>query len=248
MLRPQPRDDGWQTSPFLLRTSMSSIHFLLSSIAITLLWSSQIALVAADDGGTPIPITTYTDSGDSHCLTPSTTSPNVTLPLGICAVTPGMGSLNLPDYPCANAIVQPYVFSDTACGTEAVLGYFQSDTCYAVYKGAMAAIMLSCDHNNPETPVGTTTIAVGAVATQGAAGGGTPVASGGGGGSSITPSSAASPTNTNTDSDSDPGSPAKNGWSSLDYGARVGIIVALAVGIPPIVIAAWALMYACKGR
>ena len=64
-------------------------------------------------GGTDIPLDFYTDNA---CAVPSTTAANISLELGVCSVTPGLGSFVLQPYPCSSGDVVQYAFSDTACG------------------------------------------------------------------------------------------------------------------------------------
>jgi hypothetical protein len=109
--------------------------------------------------------------------------------------------------------------------------------------GVFSALMLTCDADAEETtpspPTSMTTIAVGAVVNAGTAisttaGGLTTTATGASTTGSTTASSGTSPgTSTSTSNAS--------GWNSLDYGTRVGIIVAIAVGVPPIFIGLYAL-------
>ncbi|OCT53324.1 hypothetical protein CLCR_10665 [Cladophialophora carrionii] len=186
----------------------------------------------ASASGTLIPITFYTNFGfDSGCTTPSTLATNISLELGACVVTPGLGSFHLSPFPCASGSVQNYVFTDTACGQVSRDYYRGGDgSCYTAYYGAMAAIMLSCDQESPEPPTATTTIPVAAVATGASSST-----------SSTTPSSSneggddSSATSTSTtDTSSSSASASASEWNSLDLGTRIGIIVSLAVGVPPI--------------
>jgi len=104
----------------------------------------------------------------------------------------------------------------------------------------MASVMLTCGDNKDETmpaspATATTTVSVGQVVVAA-----TPTTAGGGAATTTqTQSSGSEATggtgtaNTNSNSNS--------GWDSLDYGSRIGIIVAIAVGVPPILIGLWTL-------
>lgn len=201
---------------------------LASFIASALLSGAQLARSSAihlrDTGlGTGIALSLYTDHA---CSTPSASNPNITLGLNVCAVTTGLESFILSPVPCTSGDVAHWVFTDVACGDVSDAYYRGASNnmdCYAAYDGAMAAVMLTCDGDADETepsrPTSTTTIAVGPVATAGASTAAPAVPStssgttgnGGGKGASTTNSAA-------------------SGWNSLDLGARIGIIVALAVG------------------
>jgi hypothetical protein len=163
-------------------------------------------------GGTDIPLDFYTDNA---CATPSTTAANISLELGVCSVTPGLGSFVLQPYPCISGDVVQYAFSDTACGQQnsasrtSIEGY-----CYAEVEGGdIAAIMLSCDQTSPGQPTSTTTITVGPIAT--------------GGSNSSTSSTTGSGDGS---SSSDSSSPA-SGWNSLSLPVRIVIIVGVSVGV-----------------
>ena len=164
-------------------------------------------------GGTDIPLDFYTDNA---CAAPSTTAANISLEVGVCAVTPGLGSFVLEPYPCSSGDVVQYAFSDTACGQPhsasltSIEGY-----CYAELEGGdIAAIMLSCDQTSPGHPTSTTTIAVGPIATGGS-NSSTSSTTGNGDGSSFS---------------SDPDSPT-SGWNSLSLPVRIVIIVGVSVGV-----------------
>lgn len=189
------------------------------------------------------PLALYTDES---CTIPSTSNPNVTLGLNVCAVTTGLESFVIYPPSCTSGSVKPWVFTDVACGTVSS-NYYRganlNDYCYATYHGAMAAVMVTCDGEDatsPSAPTSTTTISVGAVAnaatsTGGSTGGSTATAT-------AASSSSGSGTSTGTGSNAtQTSSSKKSGWDSLDSGARIGIIVALAVGIPPILIGLWTL-------
>jgi hypothetical protein len=164
-------------------------------------------------GGTDIPLDFYTDNA---CATPSTTAANISLELGVCSVTPGLGSFVLQPYPCSSGDVVQYAFSDTACGQPksasrtSIEGY-----CYAEAEGGdIAAIMLSCDQTSPGQPTSTTTITVGPIAT--------------GGSNSSTSSTTGSGDGSSSSSDSS--SPA-SGWNSLSLPVRIVIIVGVSVSV-----------------
>lgn len=167
-----------------------------------------------DASGTPISISVYTDI---ECQTPSTISTNVSLSLGVCAVTPGLGSVSRRDVPCANGVVQVWGFTDITCTTEIFLGLTSyGDGCYGrATPGAVAAILLNCDENSPGTPTATTTIKVAPIAT--------------GGSSSAKASSSAGSTSYGGESGS--ATNASSGWDALSTGAKVGIIAGSLVGI-----------------
>jgi hypothetical protein len=82
-------------------------------LVVLLAWVLIRSAILTRAGGTGIPITLYTDNA---CGTPSTTAANVSLEIGVCTVTPGLGSFHLQPYPCSSGSVANYVFSDTACG------------------------------------------------------------------------------------------------------------------------------------
>jgi len=197
---------------------------LTSFVAWVLLSSAQLAR-----SSTAIPLTLYTDHA---CSTPSASNPNVTLGLNVCAVTTGLESFVLSPFPCTSGNVAQWVFADVACGDVSNAYYHgagNNNYCYAAYDGAIAAVMLTCDgdayETEPSRPTSTTTIAVGPVATAGA---------------STAAPAAPSTSSGSTGTGGGPGASTSNsvasGWNSLDLGTRIGIIVALAVGIPPILI------------
>jgi hypothetical protein len=163
---------------------------------------------------------------DHDCTAPSTTASNTSLALGVCIVTPGMGSFEQLPVPCQSGSVQNYVFADTACGQLDGGSYYRTGDghCYAAFTGGMAAMMLSCDQTAPGQPIATTTIDVGPVATSPA--------------QTSSPSSSSSGSGTDTGSGTtSSSSPTSNpsslssGWNSLDKGVRIGIIVSLAIGV-----------------
>lgn len=187
-------------------------------------WALFRPVTLADASSTEIPMTLYTDNS---CKDASTTAANVSLNLGVCTVTPGLGSFVLNPFPCSSGSVIGYVFSDTACGNANQNNLFRgggddgvNPHCYGPIKGGLAAVMLSCEQNTPKQPTSTTTINVGPIAT----------------GASITsPSSTANVTSSDGSSSSsnDSGTPrSSSGWKSLNSSTRIGIIVALSVGIP----------------
>jgi hypothetical protein len=207
---------------------------LASFIAWTLLSSAQLALSSAvhlrdTNPGVGIALSLYTDNA---CSTLSASNPNITLGLNVCAVTTGLESFLLSPVPCSSGNVAQWVFTDVACGDVSNAYYRGASNnmdCYAAYKGAMAAVMLTCDGDADETepsrPTSTTTIAVGPVATTGASTAGPAV-----------PSTSSEPTGTSGGKGASTTNSAASGWNSLDLGTRIGIIIALAVGIPPILI------------
>jgi len=143
----------------------------------------------------------------------------------------------LSPVPCTSGDVAQWVFTDVACGDVSNAYYRGASNnmdCYAAYKGAMAAVMLTCDgdagETEPSRPTSTTTIAVGLVATAGAS---TAAPA-----SPAVPSTSSVPTSTGGASTTNS---AASGWNSLDLGTRIGIIVSLAVGIPPILIGLYAI-------
>lgn len=192
-------------------------------------WALFRPATLADASSTEIPMTLYTDNS---CKDASTTAANVSLNLDVCTVTPGLGSFVLNPFPCSSGSVIGYVFSDTACGNANQNNLFKgggdgaNPHCYGPIKGDLAAVMLSCDQNTPKQPSSTTTIKVGPIAT----------------GASITSPSSSSTTkgassdgsSSSSSSSNDSGTPgsSSSGWKSLNSGTRVGIIVALSVGIP----------------
>jgi hypothetical protein len=195
---------------------------MLASFARALLFGAQLAR------GLDIALMLYTDHA---CSTPSASNPNVTLGLNVCAVTTGLESFILTPVPCTSGNVANWVFSDVACG-DVSSAYYRgandNNDCYAAYDGAMAALMLTCDgdvdETEPSRPTSTTTIAVGPVATRGASMTAPAAPS--------STSSASGPTGTGGNNGSSTTSSGGSWWNSLDSNTRIGIIVALAVGIP----------------
>ena len=164
-------------------------------------------------GGTDIPLDFYTDNA---CATPSTTAANISLELGVCSVTPGLGSFVFQPYPCISGDVVQYAFSDTACGQLNSASRTGTGYCYALVEGGdIAAIMLSCDQTSPGQPTSTTTITVGPIATGGS-NSSTSSTTGSGDGSSSSSSNSSSPT---------------SGWNSLSLPVRIVIIVGVSVGV-----------------
>ena len=175
--------------------------------------------------GFDIPITLYTDT---DCVTPSTSATNVSLGIGVCAVTPGLSSFHLGSFPCLSGSVRYYIFGDTACGHTTDFTDHYAD-CHSAIEGGLAAVMLSCNQEDPEQPSSFTTINVGPIAT--AASSTLPAATGGGGDDYP---------NSGSGSGSSPeSSPEAHGWDSLSLGTKLGIIISLAVGVPPILIGLW---------
>jgi hypothetical protein len=182
---------------------------------------------------------------DEHCSTPSTTNPNVTLGINVCAVTTGLESFIYVPVACTTGFAKAWVFTDVGCAKPVDPDYYyvggsSNNYCYAAYiPGVFPALMLTCDADadevTPSRPTSTTTIAVGPVvnaATSTTAGGSTTTGA----------SSAGSTTgSTGTGTDTSTSNSNATGWNSLDYGTRVGIIVAIAVGVPPIFIGLYAL-------
>jgi hypothetical protein len=152
----------------------------------------------------------------TDCNTASTITPSAALNLSICVVTPGLVSLHYGTVPCAGGgVVVPFLFGDTSCGSQqSSLDFYKTGSdfhCLSDFASdTIAAIMLSCNQNQPEQPQGTSTISVAQVAT------GAPPKS---------PTSSPSGSNNNS-SDSQT---IQTGWNSLSLGAHVGIIVAAAV-------------------
>lgn len=202
------------------------------------------AATLANASATEIPMTLYTDNG---CENPSTTAANVSLNIDVCVVTPGLGSYILEPFPCSSGSVVSYVFTDTACGNVAQDTVFRgggvfggNDNCYGPTGGDMAAIMLSCNQDTPGQPSSTTTIDVGPVATGASptSTSSTATSDSGAGGGSSSSSSSSSGTGFGSGSSS---SYSASGWNSLDLGTRIGIIIALAVGVPPILLGIYTL-------
>lgn len=183
-------------------------------VALALLSSAQLAC------GDGIPLAFYTDHA---CLTPSASNPNVTLELNVCVVTTGLESFVHDPTPCTAGNVQGWTFLDTACKNQASV--YSSGTvkyCYApIAGGGIASLMLTCDQSQttPPTPLSTTTIVVGPVANP-------------------STSNSSSSSSTSTDGTSDSSTP-KSWWNRLSQGARIGFIVAFAVGVPLFVVLAF---------
>jgi hypothetical protein len=211
---------------------------LASFIVLALLSGAHLACSSStqDRRDTGTSLLLYTDQG---CSTPSASNPNVTLGLNVCAVTTGLESFILFPTPCTSGDVAVWMFTDVACGNPASsLDWYHGANgnidCYATFKGAMAAVMLTCDANTDETepsrPTSTTTIAVGPVANAA-----TP-ATGGSTATMAAPPTSSSATSTSGTQDTPTANSNSSGWNSLDLGTRIGIIVALVVGVPPIFI------------
>ena len=228
--------------PFLINDLLALAHKTMLVVVLVVAGALLRAATLANASATEIPMTFYTDNS---CDDASSTAAAVSVNIDVCVVTPGLGSFVLDPFPCSSGSVIAYVFGDTACGNVAEDSIFRggggdgtNDNCYGPIKGDLAAIMLSCKQDTPGQPSSTTTIDVGPVAT-----GASPTSistsstatsgSGGGGGSSPSSSSSSS---SGTGSGSASSSSNPSGWDSLDLGTRIGIMVALAVGIPPILI------------
>lgn len=194
---------------------------------------------------------------DEHCSAASTTNPSASLGINVCVVTPGLESFIYTPVACTTGFAKAWVFADAGCAKPIEPDYYYAgsnanDYCYEAYiPGVFPALMLTCDadadEDTPSRPTSTTTLVVGPVvdaATSTAAGAST-------GGSTATGASSAgsttssSSTSTNSGSGSGTGTSTSHsnasGWNSLDYGSRVAIIVAIAVGVPPILIGLYAL-------
>jgi hypothetical protein len=134
---------------------------MLSSLII-LVVSTSLSIHAStlDTRGTGIPLSLYTDE---ECVSPSTSAPNITLELNVCAVTTGMESFVLLPTPCISGNVEVWGFVDNMCENLGTSYWSNSKkNCYASSSnGAIAAIMLTCDANTDETepssPTSTTT-------------------------------------------------------------------------------------------
>jgi hypothetical protein len=218
----------------VIATSFPSL-FSFSRVLAMFTFFITLALLAHRSTG--VSLSLYTDQS---CTTPSATNPNVTLGLNVCAVTTGLESFILLPSPCTSGDVAAWMFNDIACGNPAGFmdwyhGAGGNDYCWATFHGAMAAVMLTCDANKDETypsrPTSTTTIAVGPVANP-------PASATTGGGATAGPStgSSSSETSTGESGSTTTGNSTATGWSSLDLGTRIGIIVAICVGVPPIII------------
>lgn len=182
---------------------------------------------------------------DEHCSTASTTNPNVTLGINVCAVTTGLESFIYTPVACTTGFAKAWMFTDVGCAKPVDPDYYYAgvtgnDYCYAAYiPGVFPSLMLTCDADadevTPSQPTSTTTIAVGPVVNA--------ATSTTAGGSTATGTSSAASTTGNTDTGTSTSTSNSNatGWNSLDYGTRVGIIVAIAVGVPPIFIGLYAL-------
>ncbi len=176
---------------------------------------AALALLPVTLANTVIPITLYTDHS---CTTPSTLTNTTTLPLDTCVVTTGLGSFDLPSFPCTSGDVQQYIFTDIACGTLADMFAYSlgPNDCYESSKGPLAAIVLSCNQDSPGTPTATTTVDVGVVATAAV------------GSATATDASGGSNSGTASSSSSETGS-TPTGWDSLSLGTRIAIIIGVAV-------------------
>lgn len=180
-----------------------------------------------------ITISTFTDN---ECNTASTTAPSVSIPLDACIVTIGMESFQFPTTPCAGGgapSVLSYAFTDQSCIKSWLYtanygkGCRGADTAGSAY----GSIMLTCRAESssgqaPSSDGSSVTITVGPAATGASSGSSNSSSSSSSGGTTSTSSSGSS-------SDSSDGC---SGWSCLSYGERIGVIVAIAVGVPPIAI------------
>ena len=193
-------------------------------------WTLLHVFVLPVARGSDIPITLYTDI---DCVTPSTSATNVSLGIGVCVATLGLSSFHLGSFPCLSGSVSSYVFSDTACGSAGDSFYYYRglNDCMSAYNGGLAAIMLSCNQEKADQPASFTTITVGPIATAATAA--SSAASGGNGDDSSSTSSGSS----------SPSKPEAHGWDSLSLGTKLGIIISLAVGVPPILIGLYTIRY-----
>ena len=127
----------------------------------------------------------------------------------------------LNPFPCTSGVVQVYAFSDTVCGTQDDIFSGISHCMERATDGVYAAIMLSCDQEEPGSPTATTTIPVGPIATSSGEGNDTSSS-----GSSSSPSSPTSSTDTGSSTDT-----SSSGWDSLSTGGKVGIPIGSIVGL-----------------
>ncbi|MCJ1334380.1 hypothetical protein MMC10_011089 [Thelotrema lepadinum] len=202
---------------------------MLASLPATAFAVAALSSVAY--GGSSVPIGLYTDI---NCENPSTLNSNVSLELDTCAVTPGLGSVVLNDFPCTSGDVLVYGFSDTSCGTEDDFFDLGSHCAGRASPGVYAAIMLSCEQFADElgVPTATTTIPVAQIATGAPSSQGTGTSSSGSSAESSSPSP--SPTNSGDTSSSTDASSSGNtatGWNGLSTGAKVGIPVGSVGGV-----------------
>jgi hypothetical protein len=202
------------------------------------------SVVKSTRSSTGISLSLFTNE---HCSTPSTTNPNVTLGINVCAVTTGLESFIYIPVACTTGFAKAWVFTDVGCAKPVDLDYYyvggsSNNYCYAAYiPGVFPALMLTCDTDaeevTPSRPTSTTTIAVGPVvnaAISTTAGGSTATGASSAGSTTGSTGTGTSTSTSNSNSNA-------TGWNSLDYGARVEIIVAIAVGVPPIFIGLYAL-------
>ncbi|MCJ1254532.1 hypothetical protein MMC24_002347 [Lignoscripta atroalba] len=202
-----------------------------------------------------IPVRFYTDG---QCQTPSTENAAVSIPISECIVTPGLGSISYDRVPCTNGAVQLVAYQDTSCGTQlGILDWYRvTDSCSARYKGAIAAILLTCNQVSgagtidPGTPTATSTVVVGQVADS-APTAAQSVASNSRSitnsavttartGSSSSPSSSTNSGGSGTDNNAEDSSTSSSSSSSgLSRSDIISIAIGLGVGLPTILIGLW---------
>ncbi|KAF3001613.1 hypothetical protein E8E14_006647 [Neopestalotiopsis sp. 37M] len=190
-----------------------------------------------------VTISTFTDN---ECNTASTITPSVSIPLDACIVTIGMESFQLPTTPCAGGgapSVLTYGFTDQHCIKSWLYTAGYGKGCRGADSAgeAYGSILLTCRAESdsgqaPSADSTTVTITVGPAAT-GASSSGT--SSGSSNSSGSTTSSGT--TGTSSSGSGGDSSDSCSGWSCLSYGERIGVIVAIAVGVPPIIIGIYAL-------
>ena len=150
---------------------------------------------------------------DIECEAPSTVQPNVSLPLDVCAITPGLGSVTLPVVPCSEGSVQVWSFSGSACAKEDMIFVLGNNCMGRATEGTYGAIMLNCDETSPGVAASTTTLDLGVALAATAT-------------SSTTPASSSSNSSKNSIKNE------SSWWERISLGARIGIVIAgVAAGI-----------------
>lgn len=219
-------------------------------VALALLSAPQLV------GSTGIFLSLFTDE---HCSTPSTTNPNVTLGINVCAVTTGLESFIYIPVACTTGFAKAWVFTDVGCAKPVDPDYYYvggtgNDYCYAAYiPGVFPALMLTCDADadevTPSRPTSTTTIAVGpvvnaATSTTGNVGQGTfttslqGVRSSTGTTEGLLGSSSTSTSSLNTSGSGD----------SLSRPSEIATIAGTIAGVLSLIVAILAWRNCCRGR
>lgn len=172
---------------------------------------------------------------DEWCKNPGTITAVAQLPLNVCVATPGLVAFDAAQVSCPSGALHIYTYNSATCPYGVSYTEDPGSCSWPYINGAISAIVLACG-SEPSSLLSTTTVSVADVVTQ------APASSTAGVATSVatTTTSQGAPAGTSSSgsssSPSSSSSPA-TGWNSLSYGEKVGTIVAIAMGLPAIILA-----------